>query len=238
MSATASTSNLGMAFVDALVAPDALFKSYQHMSRHGHLVLMGILLATLFSHYFFFSNMSDEHLLAQQLAQVSDLTKSELVVVKDMMIKNLPYTGIFVGTMQAASILMQILLLSTFALLVARIRPQAFISSFKDTTALVSWCYIPAMVNALGLTLLTFTASTPDLPLSLASYASLNELVLHLHNNHPLYTWAQSLTIFDLWVVALLAVGFKNKLALTGVNASAVALLPVVIVYCVWFLIA
>lgn len=233
-----TTSNLGMAFVDAIVAPNSLFKTYQHISRYGHFVLLGVLLAAVLSQYFFFSNMSDEHLLSQQLAQVSDLTKSELVVVKDMMEKSLPYTGIFVGGMQAASVLLQILLISAFVLVVAKMRPQSTVSSFKDTTALVSWCYVPVIANAFGLILLAFSASSPDLPLSVASYGSLNELVLHLDNSHPLSEWAKSLTIFDLWVVALLTVGFKNKLALTGKNAFIMALAPFAIVYGVWFLIA
>ncbi|MEA3588434.1 hypothetical protein J6I75_08720 [Pseudidiomarina sp. 1APP75-27a] len=238
MNTSTSSTNFGLAFVDAVVAPTALFKSYQNMNRHGHFLLLGILLVAFFSQYFFFSSMSDEHLLNQQLSHTSELNQSELAAVKELMKKNLPFTGIFVGAMQSAIILLQILLLSALALVVAKTKSKKSISNYREALALVSWCHIPIVVCALGLVLLTMTAASPDLPLSVVNYASLNELILHLDKTHDLQDWAKSLSIFDFWIIALLTVGFKIKLSLSTVSSFALAAIPFIAFYGVWFLMA
>ncbi|WP_298442021.1 YIP1 family protein [uncultured Ferrimonas sp.] len=233
-----SAPSIGTAFINGLVAPSALFGEIKLLRRYGLYALMAVLLLSLFSNYTFFSNMSEQHLLSEQLAQVQGLSASEMEMAAEMMQKTLPYTGLIAGAISAASLLLQILLLSVYVMMVAKLTAANSQLRFSDYVNFSSWCYLPACASALGLTLLVFTSSTPDLPLSLQYYASFNQLFIHYSSDAPLHNLAQSFALFDLWIIALLITGFITSFKLSFGQAIVAGLLPYALIYGTWFAIA
>lgn len=230
--------NMSDAFIDALVAPSSLFRVPGTLDKYGHIILMIIILFLACSQYLFIANMSDEHLLSEQMSQMTDLSNSEQAVVRDMLEKNVSNTEIFVSGMQSIGLLAQVLVLSVYMLLMAKIRQLTVPFGFKHAFAIVSVCFIPVLAYSLGLILLTLTASSPDLPLSVASFASLNELMLKLDQSDALYTWAKSISLFDFWVLILLGFAFKHILKFKAPTAFVLAFAPYTSFYLAWFLLA
>lgn len=226
--------HIGIALVDALVAPSSLFKQFQVNRHYGQYILLAILAFTMFSTYTFFSGMSDQHLLTEQLAQISDLTVSEREIAEGVMLKSLPYTGLFTGGLSVVLLAAQVLLLGLYVLLIARAAVTPFQWRYSDAVSLVSWCYLPVLVSYLGLSLLVFTSSTPDLPMALLNYASLNQIFLHGNIDDPIYNWAQSISIFNLWSIALLFSGFFHAFKLSMLKAMLLSTLPFALFYGVW----
>jgi len=102
----------------------------------------------------------------------------------------------------------------------------------------VVWSQLPTVLNILGLALLVLLADSPDQPLMLVNYASLNQLVLDLPVGHALYTWAESINVFLVWQLWILFAGLQSAADFTAKRAAIVTGTPVLLIFGLWALFA
>jgi hypothetical protein len=93
---------------------------------------------------------------------------------------------------------------------------------------------MPMLLNALGLIVLSLLAASPDQPLAVANYASLNGLVLDLPLGHPWYNWAQAFSLFFIWSSVLIAIAVRVTQPIAWGRALLLGALPYVLVFGVW----
>jgi hypothetical protein len=93
---------------------------------------------------------------------------------------------------------------------------------------------LPLALNSLGLAALSLMASTPNQPLSVANYASLNNLVLHLPIGHSHYLWAEAVSLFYLWTASLGAVALRVWTGTSWAKAFLAAFLPYIVLFGIW----
>ncbi len=225
------------AFLNAFVAPSAFFDQFDDLKKHGPWVVFGLMCTIILSHFWFFQGMSEEWLLSQQLAQVTDLTPQELAITEDMMRKSLPYMGTFVGVITALSLLAQVVILGGYFFSVQRIMPLKQLHySFKYWFSFVGWCYLPWIVNYLVFTFLFLSSSTTDLPLNLINYASLDQLLIGSSVTNPLHAFGNSMNLFYLWTLAMLSLGLKKIFKVPLAHSMMISVFPFAVVFGAWFI--
>src|SRR3546814_18108332 len=93
---------------------------------------------------------------------------------------------------------------------------------------------MPMLLNAIGLIGLSLLAASPDQPLAVANYASLNGMVLDLPLGHAWYTWAKSFSLFFIWSSALLAVAARVAQPVPWGRRLLLGALPYLLVFGGW----
>lgn len=223
-------------FLDILVAPRDFFARFDQTLKYGPIVLVAVLAMVIMSNHLFYSNMSDEWLLEQQLLHVGEMTAAERDVVEGVMEKNLPSAGLFVGVMSAVGFLLQVLVLSGgfCALAVVLLRPDSRRLAFKDWFNLVGWCQAPWLIHHAMFIFLFLSAPSADLPLSLAYFSSIGQIFLDLPSSHRYYTLLQSISLFHLWVIFMTAVAISQHAGTSMSRALVLSASPYVLFFSVW----
>ena len=115
-------------------------------------------------------------------------------------------------------------------------RRHVLAAMLGGTSALVvGWSVLPARQRLLPSTSL---ADSPDQPLMLVNYASLNQLVLDLPIGHALYNWAESINVFLVWQLWILFAGLQSAAGFTAKRAAIVTGTPVLLIFGLWALFA
>jgi hypothetical protein len=222
-------------FLDILVAPRDFFARFDQTRKYGPIVLVAVLAMVILSNHLFYSNMSDEWLLEQQLLQVGEMTAAERDVIEGVMKKNLPSAGLFVGVMSAVGILLQVLVLSGFyALASILLRPGSRRLAYKDWFNLVGWCQAPWLIHHAMFIFLFLSAPSADLPLSLAYFSSIGQIFLDLPSSHRYYTLLQSISLFHLWVIFMTAVAISQHAGTSMSRALALSASPYLLFFSIW----
>ena len=98
-----------------------------------------------------------------------------------------------------------------------------------------------AFVNVFG-TLAAFVvilmADSNQLPLQELQVVSLNSLLVHAGAGDPLFTWASSLTLINFWTLFLMSIGYSSWTGAAIVKSTIIAVLPWVLIFGVWGLMA
>ncbi|MGX9463103.1 YIP1 family protein [Shewanella sp. A14] len=221
--------------LDAFVAPSSLFEKFDNNQKQSGIVLLTLMILVFVSHYWFFGGMTEEFLLNQQLAKVSDLSAQELDVVRESMSMTLQYTWVFVAGMTAIGHLFVVIGLSLFFAAVAKFSSTKMKSfSVKNWFYFASWCQLPWIVNYIGFMMLFASSSTGDLPLGLIDYASVEQLFTH-HANGSGVALYSSMNLFSIWSIAICSLGLSNCFSMSLFKSIAISSAPYLIFYGVWF---
>jgi len=97
----------------------------------------------------------------------------------------------------------------------------------------VAWTSIPHLL-ALPLTALQIATSGGRLTLEDSNMVSLNYLLLHLPQSSHWASFAGSLDLTSLWIIALAAIGLKAWTGRSTAACTFVAVLPYVLIYGIW----
>ena len=224
--------------LDAYVAPTSIFERLSEIKKWSWLALLLLLAVMIASNYFFFGGMSTSWLGEQQLLLAGDLSGAELKAATEMMEQTAQYTGILGGVFGAIFQLLFLCVFAAYFMLVAKFygnNDNSF--KFGDWFSFSIWTQMPMLISMLGFVALFATASTADLPLGLANYASLNQLLLGLNPSDALFTWAESINLFSLWSIVISMIGLRVCCGLSMVKASVLSLLPYVGCFGLWFVV-
>ena len=223
--------------LDAFVAPSALFEKFEYNQRQSSVVLVVLFALILASYYLFFGGMSNEWLLAQQLAQVGDLSIQEREVAQEMMAKTLPYTWAFVAGVTIVGHLFTVIGLSVVFTLLGKMSSIGMSRfTFRDWFYFISWCQLPWIVNYAGFSFLFLSSSASDLPLSLIHYASFEQLFSNQNVTDAAYGLYTSLNLFLVWSIAISILGLRKCFNMKLAIATLISLFPYCAFFGVWLL--
>jgi len=228
-----------MALVDIFVAPANVFNQLKENKKWSWLGLLLIVAISGVASMMFFSGMSPEWIVEQQLAQSSDLSAQEAAQAKDAMMQVAPYTGIMGAVFGGIFILIMTAVFAAYYMLMgksAAVTKPNF--SYGDWFSFTLWTSMPSIINTIGFMALFLTATTAELPLSMANYASVNQLFMNYLPGDALYNWAESLNLFSIWSIFLATVGFMRCCKMSLVNSLVAAILPYFVIFGSWFALA
>ncbi|MDP2560497.1 YIP1 family protein [Psychrobium sp. 1_MG-2023] len=228
-----------MTLLDVFVAPKTVFEQLQSAKKWSWLALVLLISVTSASLLAFFSNMTPEWIVEQQLMQMGDVSASERAAATEALELTAEYTGVIGAVFTVIAQVIMISILAGFYLAIGKFAAkQSPQYSYGDWFSFAIWTQMPALINMIGFTILFTTAAVSDLPLTLTNYASLNQLVLNLAPTEALYTWAESINIFSVWSIIIAMIGLQHCCKMTTVKAFTFATLPYITVFGSWFILA
>ncbi|MDX1678482.1 YIP1 family protein [Arsukibacterium sp.] len=224
--------NIGQALLDIYVAPKQLFNVLPEKKGWSWVALLIMLTVNAFGLWYFYSGMSPEWIVEQQIAQTAHtLTPAEIEQSRAVMGQMANKTGII---SVAAILVITPIMLAIMALYLMLVGNPGHKHSYGDWFAVAVWSNMPGILNMLGLIVLVLISSDPNLPLTTANYLSLNQLLLGLEPGHTWYTWAESFNLIYLWIGALFAVGLHCLSGYNAVKSTLLGFAPLVVIYGLW----
>lgn len=229
-----ATSTLSSAVLDIFVAPKSLFDGLQSAKGWSWAALAIILMISGACIVSFYSGMSTEWIVEQQLLQAGDISPAEKDQLRAYFTQSAGSIGWLGAIFNGLFMLIMLAVLAGYFKLVSGTDEYGYGDWFGFTV----WTQMPTVVYMLGFLALYLTASTPDLPIMLLNYASANQLFLGLSAQDALYTWAESLNLFYLWYIALAAIGLNRWCDMNMTKATVLSALPFVLIFTLWGVLA
>ena len=232
------STNQFSAGLDIFIAPSKAFAGLKEGKGWFLLPLVfvcGLIAASMYAYY---SNVDTNFLIEQQVAQAgADLTTGEQKMMRNQMASTIDSQYLFAMIGGVIGLLIMNAIIAGYYTFVAK---QDMTTDYKygDWYSFSLWTLMPAGISAIGLIALVATAQTDQLPLTMMSYASLNQLVFGLEAGQPFATLLESLNIFSFWSIALAAIGLKTWTNFSMNKAIVFAALPTVVIYVIWAIIA
>jgi len=227
-----TTATIQSSLLDIFIAPTQAFAKIRGSGGNLLLLLVQSLITAL-AMYMFYNGMSPEWLVEQQLLHAGDLTPAELEQSRAMMAQAAPHTAMLFAVSSPVMLLLMNAIIAGYLHLVAKMSGDFH---YKDWFGFSVWSQMPMVLNTIGLILIVLFSNTPNMPLSTANYASLNQLLLQLPIGAPFYAWAEAFSLFMLWQIAIMAMGLKQWCKFSTVKASLFAALPTILIFGIWAL--
>lgn len=229
--------SLAAGLLDLFVAPASLFQALPDRRWWGWAAFALIAVATAVSMFVFVGPMSDDWIVEQQIQQMaSSMSEQDIERIRPQLESMAPHTATFSAIGGVFMLGLLILLAGSLYMLLARLATSGPKRGWAAWIRLTTWTQLPLVASALGLILLTLIASTPDQPMGMMGYASLNNLLLDLPPGHRWYNLALNINLFTLWSVVLAAIGIRTWTNTSWAKAGLIAALPWVLVFGVWAL--
>ncbi|MCP4325246.1 MAG: hypothetical protein GY951_05415 [Psychromonas sp.] len=226
------------ALLDIFTTPTSIFNDLVGTKKWSWVALFTLLLAFSVSSYFFYDGMSAQWIVEQQLIFAGDMSDTQRQSAEIALQKTVHNTAL-IGAVSAP--LFQLLIVTIFSgyfMLISKTVGTKSVNHYKysDWFSFTTWTQMPTLVNIIGFIVLFSTSASPDLPLSLVNYASLNQIVTEFVQGDSLYFWAESISLFYLWSIAISAIGLKLCCAMPWSKALLFSLLPYLLIFGLWLL--
>lgn len=225
-----ATTTLSNAVLDIYLAPKALFDGLRTAKGWNWAALALIVCISFATIVAFYSGMSPDWIIEQQMLQVGDVSPSEEEQIRAYLTQSVGTVGWLGGIFNTLFIFITLVILAGYFKMVSGSDEYSYGNWFGFTI----WTQMPTVVYMLGFLALLLTASTPDLPLMLLNYASINQLLLDLAPSHSLYMWAESINLFYVWNIVLASIGLNRWTGMTMTKATVLSALPFVLVFGIW----
>lgn len=236
--ATMNTNTASPSFLDIFAAPGSFFSNLLSAENktNSWIALLLLIAITSGGTWYFFSGMSNEWIVDQQMLHVAIETPSEEKEVKAFLMETAQYSGALGAIFNAIFYMVLISIFAGYFKLLAgkaadKDKPS---KTYGDWFSFSVWTQMPNVVYTFGLLALLFTASTPQVPLSLVNYASVNQLFLNLPIGHNFYDVAETINLFFIWCISLSTIGLMRWTTLSVGKATAISALPYVLVFGIW----
>lgn len=233
------SNNAMSAVVDTFIAPTKAFNGLKEAKGWAWLAFLLIVLLAAGANYYYFSAVDANFLVSEQLAQMEakGSTPAEIEQAKGFIAQQVPMMGIISAVGAVFAMLIFNAIFALYYFFVGKMDEQND-ATYGDWFGFSVFTFLPSILNSIGVVALVATASTADIPLSTMSFASLNQLIFDLPLSNSFYTMLESLNLFSIWAIALTFVGMKAWTNFNTAKAAVFALLPTVIIYGIWGLIA
>jgi len=220
------------AFSDLFLSPRNLFSALPAHRSWTWAALALLIVAQIVSIYVFFGPMSAEWIVEQQLA-VANLPANEAEAARP----TLMLVAANIAHITAVSSLLMGVLFPALLALAYFLGERVLLGSrqsYRAWFAIAVWAQLPQLLNAAGLIVLSVLAASPDQPLAVANYASLNGLMLDLPLGHAWYNWAQAFSLFFIWGSVLIAIAVRVAQPIAWGRALLLGAMPYLLVFGVW----
>lgn len=108
---------------------------------------------------------------------------------------------------------------------------------FGQWFAFSAWTAFPGVFNAIVMLVVIALADSNQLAQHDLSPLSMQALFIHADPGSSWFTWGNSLTLINLWMLALMTIGFMRWTGSSLVKSAIVACAPWVLIFGVWALI-
>lgn len=224
--------NVSQALLDIYVAPKQVFNTLPEKKGWSWVALLIILAVNVIGIWYFYSGMSPEWIVEQQIAQTAHtLSPAEIEQSRAVMGQMADKTGII---SVAAILIMTPILLAIMAVYLMLVGNPGQKRPYGDWFALTVWSNMPGVLNMLGLIVIVLISSDPNLPLTTANYLSLNQLLLGLEPGDAWYAWAENFNLTFIWIAALFAVGLHSWSRYSALKSALLGVLPLLVIYSLW----
>jgi len=98
------------------------------------------------------------------------------------------------------------------------------------------WTNFIAVFGTLAGFAVIFMADSNQLSTQSLSALSMNALLVHANSGDAWFTWANSLSLVHLWIIALMSIGFGRWMNSGMIKSTIVAALPWVLIFGLWAL--
>ena len=231
--------SLAAGLLDVFVAPASLFRALPDRRWWGWIAFALISVSMAVAMYVFISPMSPEWIVEQQLQQMgAQMSDAEIEQIRPQLVSMAPHAALFSALGGVFFLGLIVVLVGSIYMLLARMATSGRKHGWGAWLRFTTWTQMPSVAFALGLLVLALVSGGPDQPMSMMGYASLNNLVLDLPPGHRWYNLALNLNLFTLWSLVLAVIGFRIWTGATTGRAAVLALLPWVLVYGIWALLA
>ena len=221
------------AIIDVYAAPKSLFSGLKTSKGVTWIALLLLLVITAGSIMGFYSGMSEQWIVDQQVMQMSFESQAEQVEVEKYLLENAQHTGT-IGAI--FTVVFQLILLAILALYFKIVGMKDEQATYGDWFAFSVWTQMPMLINLLGFCALFITAGGGDLSINLPNYASVNQLLLNLPVQHSWFQFSEALNLFYLWNILLGAKGLMQWCQMSAVKATLLSALPYAAVFALWAL--
>lgn len=100
------------------------------------------------------------------------------------------------------------------------------------------WTAFVGVFSSLSAFAVIFMADSNQLSTQSLQPLSINSLFLHVEPGEPLFTWASSLTLVNIWTFALMSIGYARWTGCGQPKATIIAVLPWAVIFGAWFAMA
>jgi len=224
------------AMVDIVAAPGkALDEIKLHTSWLWWPLLITMLLASGLMLYYY--NWVDfPWLIEETIRQLPAEDRAEAADV----IRNFMSVGTSSWTTVIAIVVMSLIIYTiqaTYLHLANKLTTGAEIG-FGQWFSLSVWTAFVGVFGALAAFVVIFMADSNQLAAEKLQVLSLNSLLVHAIAGDPLYTWASSISLVNIWTIVLISIGYARWTGAEIVKSSIIAALPWVLIFGVWGLMA
>lgn len=108
---------------------------------------------------------------------------------------------------------------------------------FGQWFAFSAWTAFPGVFNAIAMLVVIAMADSNQLAQHELSPLSMQALFIHAAPGSSWFTWGNSLTLINLWMLVLMTIGFMRWTGSSLVKSAIVACAPWVLIFGVWALI-
>ena len=233
---TDSSYSMLNAMVDIVAAPGkALDEIKLHTSWLWGPLLITILLASGLMIYYY-SWVDFPWLIEETIRQVPAENRAESAEV----IRNFMSVGTSTWTTVAAIVVMSLIIYTiqaTYLHLANKLTTGAEIG-FGQWFSFSVWTAFVGVFGALAAFVVIFMADSNQLATQELQVLSLNSLLVHASAGDRLFTWASSLTLINFWTLFLMSIGYARWTGAGIVKSTIIAVLPWVLIFGVWGLMA
>jgi hypothetical protein len=225
---------------DTFLSPTKAFNGLKEAKGWSWLAIILIFIFGVSAQVIYFNSVDQAFFVEQQVAQMEqsgDYNPAQLEQAEAMTAQQFPMMWIF----SAIGVLIGVpTIFCIFALYYYLIGKQDMDChmSYGDWFGFTAFTSLPTIFAAMGTIALVLTASTGDIPMSVLTFASLNQLVFGFEANHAFAGLLESINIFSIWSLVLTYVGLKSWTNFSNNKALLFALLPSLLIYGIWAIIA
>ncbi len=233
---TDSSYSMLNAMVDIVAAPGkALDEIKLHTSWLWWPLLITMLLASGLMTYYY-SWVDFPWLVEETIRQVPAENRAESADV----IRNFMTVGTSTWTTVTAIVVMSLIIYTiqaTYLHLANKLTTGAEIG-FGQWFSFSVWTAFVGVFGALAAFVVIFMADSNQLATQELQVLSLNSLLVHASAGDRLFTWASSLTLINFWTLFLMSIGYARWTGAGIVKSTIIAVLPWVLIFGVWGLLA
>ena len=231
---TAKSYTVYNAMVDIVASPSKAFDEIrQHTAWLWWPLLAAILLTSaLFIYYY---NWVDFPWLVDETIRripAEDRAESEAVIRQFMS----PGRSMWITVVAAAVISLLIYVIQATYLNLANKLITGADVGFGNWFSLSAWAHFVSVFGAVAGFVAMLVADSNQMATEGLAVLSMNALLVHASYDEPWFTWANSLTLVNLWTIALTVVGFARWTGAGLVKSAVITLVPWVLIFGIWAL--
>ncbi|MEM9304849.1 MAG: YIP1 family protein [Pseudomonadota bacterium] len=105
---------------------------------------------------------------------------------------------------------------------------------FGQWFAFSAWTAFPGIFNAIAMFVVIFTAASNQLGQDSLIPLSINSLIIGAEPGEPWFTWGNSLTVVNFWMLGLMSIGYRIWTGASMVASTIIACLPWALIFGIW----